>query len=143
MAEGQVAKPWLIWPGDLPESESQVQRAGCFQVADSQTDLQLRHPPRCHKRSSLRITPLTRLHPTAPIIPAPPRHRPGTFPLLPRAEICLVVLGDQLDPANDAGVELGEVLSRDPVLEDRLAADLAGGVVVEGGLADLEKNHID
>lgn len=33
-----------------------------------------------------------------------------------------MVIGDQFDLANDAGVEVGETLSRDPVLERRAAA---------------------
>ncbi|MGH3401088.1 MAG: MFS transporter [Streptosporangiaceae bacterium] len=61
-AERQVAQQGLIWSGDLPEPEPQVQRAGCFQVADPQADLQLCHPPRCHRRSSPRIATLTSLH---------------------------------------------------------------------------------
>jgi hypothetical protein len=38
--------------------------------------------------------------------------------------LILVVFGDDLDAADDVGVEVGQVLGRDPVLDDGAAADL-------------------
>src|SRR5690606_32836626 len=47
-----------------------------------------------------------------------------------------------LDDADDIVVHLFEVFGRDPVLEDRLAADLLHVVAVEERLADAEPRHV-
>jgi hypothetical protein len=69
---------------------------------------------------------------------APPQKRRG-------GEIDLlvpVVLGDELDAADDVGVEAGQVLGRDPVLDDGAPADLVGVVVVEEAPADVEAGDV-
>src|SRR5215469_6307782 len=49
---------------------------------------------------------------------------------------------DDLDGADYAGVELGEILGRDPVLQDGLPADLVEFVPVEERLADFEPRDV-
>jgi hypothetical protein len=50
----------------------------------------------------------------------------------------LVILRDELDPADDARIERRQVLGGNPVLKDGLTTDLAYLVGVEEGPADLE-----
>jgi hypothetical protein len=53
-----------------------------------------------------------------------------------------VILGDELDLADDVRIERRQVLGRDPVLKDGLTACLAYLVMVEEGLTDLEAGHV-
>lgn len=51
-------------------------------------------------------------------------------------------LCDQLDCADDAGVLRAQVLSGDPVLQDRLTAHLVDLVLAQEGPADPEARHV-
>jgi len=57
-------------------------------------------------------------------------------PLPPTARS--VVFRGHLDRADDAGVQRGEVLGRDPVFEDGLAAGLADLILVQERSQDFE-----
>jgi hypothetical protein len=41
VTERQVTQARLVRPGNLPESQFQIQRAGRFEITNPQTDLQL------------------------------------------------------------------------------------------------------
>jgi hypothetical protein len=45
VTERQVPQARLVGPGNLPESQLQVQRAGRFEITNPQTDLQLPRAP--------------------------------------------------------------------------------------------------
>jgi hypothetical protein len=54
----------------------------------------------------------------------------------------VMVSRDDLDGFDDVRVEFGQVLGRDPVLQDRAAADLMDLVSVQEGPANAERGHI-
>ena len=53
-----------------------------------------------------------------------------------------MVLGDQLDKADNIRVELGQVLGGDPVLQDGPATRLVDLVAVQEGPADAEAGDV-
>jgi len=61
-------------------------------------------------------------------------------PLPPTARS--VVFRGHLDRADDAGVQRGEVLGRDPVFEDGLAAGLADLILVQERSQDFEAGDV-
>src|SRR5947209_17077915 len=63
---------------------------------------------------------------------------PGDRALLGRG----VELGNDLDLADDVRVQLVKILSRNPVLQDRLPADLLDLVPIQERLSYLESGHV-
>src|SRR5215467_8643066 len=70
------------------------------------------------------------------------RHTLGFRRLVTGSWRVLVVLGDQLDGADDVGVEFRQVFGWYPILQDRAAAHLVELIAVDEGPPDTEAGHV-